>query len=26
VDREGKASAIGYIIPIAAAEILWPFD
>ncbi|MCH2105100.1 MAG: trypsin-like peptidase domain-containing protein [Planctomycetes bacterium] len=26
VDREGKASAIGYIIPIAAAEVLWPFD
>jgi len=26
VDREGNASAIGYIIPIAAAEDLWPFD
>ena len=26
VDREGKASAIGYIIPIGAAEVLWPLD
>ncbi len=26
VDREGKASAIGYIIPIADAEQLWPQD
>ena len=26
VDREGKASAIGYIIPIADAGQLWPVD
>jgi len=26
VDREGKASAIGYIIPIAEAGDLWPQD
>lgn len=26
VDREGKASAIGYIIPIADAGLLWPVD
>jgi S1-C subfamily serine protease len=26
VDREGKASAIGYIIPIAEAGVLWPHE
>ena len=26
VDREGKASAIGYIIPIADAAALWPHE
>jgi S1-C subfamily serine protease len=26
VDREGKASAIGYIIPIADAAVLWPHE
>jgi S1-C subfamily serine protease len=26
VDREGKASAIGYIIPIAEAGELWPHE
>jgi S1-C subfamily serine protease len=26
VDREGKASAIGYIIPIADAGALWPHE
>ena len=26
VDREGKASAIGYIIPIAEAAVLWPHE
>ena len=26
VDREGKASAIGYIIPIAEAGALWPHE